>query len=68
MERVAPATGLTFAGMASTVESRLGSTQCLQAQTIFDEMGWPDEVRPPYALIDAWLKSDPSRPAGDEAA
>ena len=23
----------------------------------FDEMGWPGEVRAPYALIDAWLKS-----------
>jgi hypothetical protein len=28
--------------------------------TIFDEMGWPDEVRPPYALIDSWLKSLPA--------
>jgi uncharacterized circularly permuted ATP-grasp superfamily protein len=27
---------------------------------IFDEMGWPDEVRPPYALIDSWLKSVPA--------
>ncbi len=26
----------------------------------FDEMGWPREVRPPYALIDAWLKSLPA--------
>jgi len=25
----------------------------------FDEMGWPDEIRPPYALIDDWLKSTP---------
>ena len=24
---------------------------------IFDEMGWPDAIRPPYSLIDAWLKS-----------
>ena len=24
---------------------------------IFDEMGWPDAIRPPYALIDAWLAS-----------
>ena len=23
----------------------------------FDEMGWPDQIRPPYAMIDAWLKS-----------
>ncbi|MGA8278324.1 MAG: circularly permuted type 2 ATP-grasp protein [Rhodanobacteraceae bacterium] len=23
----------------------------------FDEMGWPDHVRAPYALVDAWLKS-----------
>lgn len=23
----------------------------------FDELGWPGEVRAPYALIDAWLKS-----------
>ena len=23
----------------------------------FDEMGWPDETRAPYALVDAWLKS-----------
>ncbi|WP_345295364.1 circularly permuted type 2 ATP-grasp protein [Luteimonas vadosa] len=28
-------------------------------QGIFDEMGWPDEIRPPYALIDDWLKSLP---------
>lgn len=27
---------------------------------VFDEMGWPDEVRPPYALVDAWLKSLPA--------
>lgn len=26
---------------------------------IFDEMGWPDEIRAPYALVDAWLKSTP---------
>ncbi len=26
---------------------------------VFDEMGWPQEVRPPYALVDAWLKSLP---------
>jgi uncharacterized circularly permuted ATP-grasp superfamily protein len=25
----------------------------------FDEMGWPDETRAPYALVDAWLKSVP---------
>jgi uncharacterized circularly permuted ATP-grasp superfamily protein len=23
----------------------------------FDEMGWPDQTRAPYALVDAWLKS-----------
>ncbi len=28
--------------------------------TIFDEMGWTDGVRTPYALIDAWLKSMPA--------
>jgi uncharacterized circularly permuted ATP-grasp superfamily protein len=27
---------------------------------IFDEMGWPDAIRPPYALIDSWLKSVPA--------
>ena len=27
---------------------------------IFDEMGWPDDIRPPYSLIDAWLKSVPA--------
>ena len=27
---------------------------------IFDEMGWPDHIRPPYALVDAWLKSLPA--------
>ena len=27
---------------------------------IFDEMGWPDEVRAPYALIDEWLKAMPA--------
>ena len=26
---------------------------------IFDEMGWPDHIRTPYALVDAWLKSMP---------
>jgi uncharacterized circularly permuted ATP-grasp superfamily protein len=26
---------------------------------IFDEMGWPDAIRPPYSLIDAWLESAP---------
>jgi uncharacterized circularly permuted ATP-grasp superfamily protein len=26
----------------------------------FDEMGWPDETRPPYALIQAWLDSLPA--------
>lgn len=31
-----------------------------EAKPMFDEMGWPDEVRPPYALIDAWLKSMPA--------
>ena len=25
----------------------------------FDEMGWPDETRAPYALVDTWLKSLP---------
>jgi uncharacterized circularly permuted ATP-grasp superfamily protein len=25
----------------------------------FDEMGWPDAIRAPYALIDEWLKSTP---------
>ncbi|MCB1577375.1 MAG: circularly permuted type 2 ATP-grasp protein, partial [Xanthomonadales bacterium] len=23
-------------------------------------MGWPDHIRPPYALVDAWLKSLPA--------
>jgi uncharacterized circularly permuted ATP-grasp superfamily protein len=27
------------------------------SKPIFDELGWPGEVRAPYALIDAWLKS-----------
>lgn len=27
---------------------------------VFDEMGWPDEIRAPYALIDDWLKSLPA--------
>lgn len=27
---------------------------------VFDEMGWPDHIRAPYALIDAWLKSIPA--------
>ncbi len=26
----------------------------------FDEMGWPDQTRAPYALVDAWLKSLPA--------
>jgi uncharacterized circularly permuted ATP-grasp superfamily protein len=26
---------------------------------VFDEMGWPDATRAPYALIDAWLKALP---------
>lgn len=30
-----------------------------QATVGFDEMGWPDEIRPPYALIDAWLRTLP---------
>ena len=30
-----------------------------QATVGFDKMGWPDEIRPPYALIDAWLKALP---------
>ncbi|HRQ63739.1 MAG TPA: circularly permuted type 2 ATP-grasp protein [Xanthomonadaceae bacterium] len=25
----------------------------------FDEMGWPDAVRPPYALVDAWIRALP---------
>ncbi|MEP6880956.1 MAG: circularly permuted type 2 ATP-grasp protein, partial [Dokdonella sp.] len=29
------------------------------APAVFDEMGWPDQIRPPYALVDAWLKSIP---------
>jgi uncharacterized circularly permuted ATP-grasp superfamily protein len=29
------------------------------ADAVFDEMGWPGETRPPYALVDAWLKSVP---------
>jgi uncharacterized circularly permuted ATP-grasp superfamily protein len=32
----------------------------VSAATVFDEMGWPDEIRAPYALIDAWLKNTPS--------
>ncbi len=32
----------------------------MSAATVFDEMGWPDEIRAPYALIDAWLKNTPS--------
>jgi uncharacterized circularly permuted ATP-grasp superfamily protein len=27
---------------------------------VFDEMGWPDQIRPPYALVNAWLKSVPA--------
>lgn len=27
------------------------------SKPVFDELGWPGEVRAPYALIDAWLKS-----------
>ncbi len=30
----------------------------------FDEMGWPDQIRPPYALVDAWLKSTPQDQLG----
>src|ERR1700754_3502814 len=30
------------------------------SSAIFDEMGWRGEVRAPYALIDAWLKSLPA--------
>jgi uncharacterized circularly permuted ATP-grasp superfamily protein len=30
------------------------------ATPVFDEMGWPDNVRAPYALIDSWLKSMPA--------
>jgi uncharacterized circularly permuted ATP-grasp superfamily protein len=30
-----------------------------QDQAVFDEMGWPGEVRAPYALVEAWLKSLP---------
>ena len=26
---------------------------------IFDEMGWPNQIRAPYAMVDAWLKSMP---------
>ena len=26
---------------------------------VFDEMGWPDATRAPYALIEAWLKEVP---------
>ncbi|MDQ3270209.1 MAG: circularly permuted type 2 ATP-grasp protein [Pseudomonadota bacterium] len=29
-------------------------------KAIFDEMGWPGEVRAPYALVDSWLKSLPA--------
>ena len=29
------------------------------APTSFDEMGWPDHIRPPYALIQAWLDALP---------
>lgn len=25
----------------------------------FDEMGWPDQIRPPYALVKAWLDALP---------
>ncbi|AND68850.1 hypothetical protein ATSB10_13960 [Dyella thiooxydans] len=31
----------------------------MSAATVFDEMGWPDDVRTPYALIDAWLRDTP---------
>ena len=31
----------------------------VSAATVFDEMGWPDDVRTPYALIDAWLRDTP---------
>ncbi len=30
------------------------------APAVFDEMGWPDQIRAPYALVDAWLKSIPA--------
>ena len=30
------------------------------ATPVFDEMGWPENVRAPYALIDVWLKSMPA--------
>lgn len=26
----------------------------------FDEMGWPDDIRPPYALVKAWLDQLPA--------
>jgi uncharacterized circularly permuted ATP-grasp superfamily protein len=29
-------------------------------KAVFDEMGWPDQIRAPYALIDDWLKSLPA--------
>lgn len=32
----------------------------MSGTTVFDEMGWPDDVRAPYALIDAWLKNTPA--------
>lgn len=31
----------------------------VSAATAFDEMGWPDDVRTPYALIEAWLRNTP---------
>ena len=31
-----------------------------QAKAVFDEMGWPGDIRAPYALIDSWLKSMPA--------
>lgn len=30
------------------------------APAVFDEMGWPDQIRAPYELVDAWLKSIPA--------
>lgn len=30
-----------------------------EATRVFDEMGWPEDIRAPYALIDSWLKSMP---------
>ncbi|MEZ5462248.1 circularly permuted type 2 ATP-grasp protein [Dokdonella sp.] len=30
------------------------------AAKVFDEMGWPEDIRPPYTLVDAWLNSVPA--------